>query len=101
MARGPRPATEAAGISREQDCGCDRSCRGIARLASGGARAESLWVPPGYSSNVEEIALPLMPCFLKDHNQAYEEGVIVGRLFAGYGELEMAMCACIIEETRG
>ena len=42
-----------------------------------------------------------MPCFLKDHNQAYEEGVIVGRLFAGYGELEMAVCARIIEETRG
>ena len=57
--------------------------------------------PPGYSSNVGENALPLMPCFLKDHNQAYEEGVIVGRLLAGYGELEMAMCACIIEETRG
>jgi hypothetical protein len=35
-----------------------------------------------------------MPCFGPD--QGYAEGVIIGRLLAGYGELEMSMCACLI-----
>jgi hypothetical protein len=36
----------------------------------------------------------LMPCF--EPNQAFAEGVIIGRLLAGYGELEVEMCACFI-----
>jgi hypothetical protein len=35
-----------------------------------------------------------MPCF--GLNQAYAEGVVIGRLLAGYGELEVSMCACLI-----
>jgi hypothetical protein len=42
--------------------------------------------------------MTLMPCFVRE-DQAHEEGVVVGRLLAGYGEIEMAMCACIIEQT--
>lgn len=44
--------------------------------------------------------MTLMPCFVHKH-EAYEEGIIVGRLLAGYGEIEMAICACIIEQTPG
>jgi hypothetical protein len=35
-----------------------------------------------------------MPCF--NPNAAFAEGIILGRLLAGYGELEMEMCACLI-----
>lgn len=42
--------------------------------------------------------MTLMPCFVHE-NEAHKEGIIVGRLLAGYGELEMAMCACIIEQN--
>jgi hypothetical protein len=35
-----------------------------------------------------------MPCF--DSNQAHDEGIVVGRLLAGYGELELQMCMCWI-----
>jgi hypothetical protein len=42
--------------------------------------------------------MTLMPCFVHK-DEAYEEGIIVGRLLASYGEIEMAMCACIIEQT--
>lgn len=38
--------------------------------------------------------MSLMPCFQSD--QACSEGVILGRLLAGYGELELTMCACLI-----
>jgi hypothetical protein len=38
--------------------------------------------------------MSLMPCF--DANQAQAEGIIVGRLLAGYGELEVQLCACRI-----
>jgi hypothetical protein len=34
--------------------------------------------------------MSLMPCF--DSNQAHDEGIIVGRLLAAYGELELQMC---------
>jgi hypothetical protein len=38
--------------------------------------------------------MSLMPCF--DADQAQAEGMIVGRLLAGYGELEMQLCDCRI-----
>ena len=40
----------------------------------------------------------LMPCF--QPNQAFLEGIILGRLLAGYGELELTMCQCMMA-TRG
>ena len=36
----------------------------------------------------------LMPCFRPD--QGFVEGIILGRLFAGYGEIELQMCRCLI-----
>jgi hypothetical protein len=36
--------------------------------------------------------MSLMPCFNADQAQA--EGVVVGRLLAGYGELELQLCGC-------
>ncbi len=38
--------------------------------------------------------MSLMPCF--GPNQAFDEGIVIGRLLAGYGEIEMAMCACLV-----
>lgn len=38
--------------------------------------------------------MSLMPCF--DANQAQAEGMVIGRLMAGYGELELQLCACRI-----
>lgn len=38
--------------------------------------------------------MTLMPCF--GPHQAPAEGMIIGRLLAGYGELEVSMCACLI-----
>jgi hypothetical protein len=38
--------------------------------------------------------MSLMPCF--DSDQAPAEGMIIGRLLAGYGELELLMCMCLI-----
>jgi hypothetical protein len=35
-----------------------------------------------------------MPCFNAD--QGHAEGIIVGRLLAGYGELELQLCSCRI-----
>ena len=35
----------------------------------------------------------VMPCF--DENQYPEEGLIIGRLLTGYGELELEMCSAI------
>jgi hypothetical protein len=42
--------------------------------------------------------MSLMPCF--DPRQAHAEGIVVGRLLAGYGELELEMCACLIAVER-
>jgi hypothetical protein len=38
--------------------------------------------------------ISLMPCF--QPGQAFEEGVILGRLLTGYGELEVGMCSCLV-----
>jgi hypothetical protein len=38
--------------------------------------------------------MSLMPCFKS--GEAFDEGVILGRLLAGYGELELQMCSCLI-----
>jgi hypothetical protein len=38
--------------------------------------------------------MSLMPCF--DSNQAQAEGTIIGRLLAGYGEIETQACMCLI-----
>jgi hypothetical protein len=38
--------------------------------------------------------MSLMPCFTAE--QAPVEGVIVGHLMTGYGELELVMCKCLI-----
>jgi hypothetical protein len=38
--------------------------------------------------------MSLMPCFKS--GEAFDEGVILGRLLAGYGELELEMCSCLI-----
>ena len=38
--------------------------------------------------------MSLMPCF--QPNQAFTEGVVLGRILAGYGELELTMCDCLI-----
>ena len=38
--------------------------------------------------------MSLMPCFAPDQAQA--EGIIIGRLLAGYGEIEVEMCGCLI-----
>jgi hypothetical protein len=38
--------------------------------------------------------MSLMPCFT--HEQAPQEGMIIGRLMTGYGELELVMCKCLI-----
>jgi hypothetical protein len=37
----------------------------------------------------------IMPCF----DRFPKEGDIIGRLLAGYGELELEMCACVAEAT--
>lgn len=41
--------------------------------------------------------MTLMPCF--GPKQAFAEGILVGRILAGYGELELEMCACIAAIT--
>ena len=38
--------------------------------------------------------MTLMPCF--GPHQAPAEGMPIGRLLAGYGELEVSMCSCLI-----
>jgi hypothetical protein len=38
--------------------------------------------------------LSLMPCFAP--GQAYDEGVVIGRLLAGYSEIEVQGCACLV-----
>jgi hypothetical protein len=38
--------------------------------------------------------MSLMPCF--QPGQAFAEGIIIGCLLAGYGELEVSLCACFI-----
>lgn len=38
--------------------------------------------------------MALMPCF--GPSQALAEGILVGQLLAGYGELEVSMCSCLI-----
>jgi len=38
--------------------------------------------------------MSLMPCF--DSDQAQTEGIIIGRLLAGYGEIETQVCMCLI-----
>jgi hypothetical protein len=42
----------------------------------------------------ERVFMSLMSCFTPE--KAYQEGVIIGRLMIGYGELEVAMCKCLI-----
>ena len=42
---------------------------------------------PGY-------AMSLMPCF--DQKQAYAESIVLARLLAGYGEIELQMCMCLV-----
>lgn len=37
--------------------------------------------------------MSIMPCF--GVKQAFAEGIIVGRILAGYGELELEMCVCL------
>jgi hypothetical protein len=39
----------------------------------------------------------IIPCF--SEHQAETEGKIIGRLLAGYGELELSMCACLAAVT--
>jgi hypothetical protein len=36
----------------------------------------------------------LMPCF--ERGQAFDEGIVIGQLLAGYGEIELQMCMCLI-----
>jgi hypothetical protein len=43
--------------------------------------------------------MSLMPCFMPE--QAFSEGVVIGRLLAGYGELELTMCDCLIKARQG
>jgi hypothetical protein len=43
--------------------------------------------------------MSLMPCFRPTQGSA--EGVIIGRLLAGYGEIELQMCACLIAVEGG
>jgi hypothetical protein len=38
--------------------------------------------------------MPLMPCF--ESLQAEEEGKIIGKILAGYGELEVTVLACLV-----
>jgi len=38
--------------------------------------------------------MSLMPCF--EPNQADEEGKIIGKILAGYGELEVTVLACLV-----
>jgi hypothetical protein len=38
--------------------------------------------------------MPLMPCFEPD--QAEEEGKIIGKILAGYGELEVTVLLCLV-----
>jgi hypothetical protein len=38
--------------------------------------------------------MSLMPCFKP--GQAFDEGIILGQLLTGYGELEVGMCSCLI-----
>lgn len=38
--------------------------------------------------------MSLMPCF--ELEQAFKEGVILGRILTGYGELELTLCECLI-----
>ena len=42
--------------------------------------------------------MSLMPCFQPD--QAFTEGAVLGRILAGYGELELTMCDCLIATKR-
>jgi hypothetical protein len=41
----------------------------------------------------------IMPCF--GEQQARDEGIIIGRLLAGYGELELEMCVCVSHAMNG
>lgn len=41
----------------------------------------------------------LMPCFKPE--EGFAEGVIIGRLFTGYGELELEACSCLIGQQNG
>jgi hypothetical protein len=43
--------------------------------------------------------MALMPCF--EPGQAHAEGLVIGRLLAGYGEIELEMCACLIAVEGG
>src|SRR5215468_6513417 len=38
--------------------------------------------------------MPLMPCF--ESSQAEEEGKFIGKILAGYGELEATVLACLV-----
>jgi len=38
--------------------------------------------------------MPLMPCF--ESSQAEEEGKIIGKILAGYGELEVTVLSCLV-----
>jgi hypothetical protein len=40
------------------------------------------------------VPMSLMPCF--DQGQAQAEGILIGRLLAGYGEIETQVCMCLI-----
>jgi hypothetical protein len=40
------------------------------------------------------LPMSLMPCF--GPKQAFAEGIVLGRLLAGYGELEVALCGCLV-----
>jgi len=41
----------------------------------------------------------LMPCFKPE--EGFAEGVIIGRLFTGYGELELQACSCLVRQQNG
>lgn len=42
--------------------------------------------------------MSLMPCF--GPNQAFAEGAAIGRLLAGYGEIEVQTCDCLVAVER-
>jgi len=47
------------------------------------------------------MSATVMPCFIDSNGNPRPEGAIIGRLLAGYGDLELEMCTCISQLPNG
>jgi hypothetical protein len=39
----------------------------------------------------------MMPAFIDTKGDTRPEGAVIGRLLAGYGDLELSMCSCLVK----